>query len=132
MKHLGVIFLAIVLLAFNACEKKVDTQADVETIKKLIEKSDMAWNSGDADALSDLYTDDAVQMPANEPSRMGKETIISRAKEGFEKVNNALKTSIEDIHITGDWAFLRATFVEPITQKRVVKRPPIMVHGFLF
>ena len=55
-----------------------------------------------------------------------------RAKEGFEKVNNALKTSIEDIHITGDWAFLRATFVEPITQKRVVKRPPIMVHGFLF
>jgi len=105
MRNLGVFFLIIFILAFNACEKKVDTQADEEAIKKLIEKSDIAWNSGDGNALSDLYCDDAVQMPANEPSRMGKETIIARAKAGFEKVHNTISTSIEDINVTEDWGY---------------------------
>ena len=118
MKNLGVIFLAIFILAFNACEKKVDTQADEEAIKKLAQKFDEAVNQGDADSFSSCFADDAIQMPAGGPKVIGKQAIYDSAKVGFQRYTSNLKGTVERIDISGDWAFLRSSYIESVTLKK--------------
>ena len=51
MKNLNLLFLAIILSALIACEKKTNTTADIEANKQLTEKWDEALNKGDEEAL---------------------------------------------------------------------------------
>jgi uncharacterized protein (TIGR02246 family) len=117
VKNLLKVFLVTVLLIPNSCTKKVDTQADVEAIKKLAQNYDEAVNNGDADSFSSCFADDVIQMPTGQPQVIGKEAIYNSAKVDFQKITSDLKGTVERIDIAGDWAFLRAIFVEPITQK---------------
>lgn len=124
-------FLMILPLVFLLCfafsckqseqpteEPAVDAEADVAAIRALLDEWYAAYNSGDADKLVSLYSDDALIMGYGEPTQVGKEAILASFKEGFEKydlhVDNGI---IEDVRVSGDLGMARGTDYGTMTPK---------------
>ncbi len=82
-----------------------------------MEQIDAAFNTSDLDGLVALYTSDTVQMPPEEPVVIGKEAIRSRGEPLFAESNYQLSSVVEDIQVSGDWAFLRMSYNMSSTPK---------------
>ena len=116
MKKLLMISPLVFLLCFNfGCQKAeevaeepaVDVEADKEAIESLMNQVEKAFNEGDIDAYMSTVADNAVIMEPNEPAIIGKEAI--RNHYGFiESMNFDMKIFIDEIEVSGDWAFHRS------------------------
>ncbi len=94
------------------------TQAeDVAAIKALAPIARAAFNTGDAAALADLFADDAILMPANQPALIGKEAIQSWIQTIFDQFTFKWTASSEEVEVAGDWAFERSTSTFTVTPK---------------
>jgi uncharacterized protein (TIGR02246 family) len=80
-------------------------------------KAEAAFNAGDAAALVDLFTEDAILMPANEPALVGKEAIQSWFQTIFDQFTFKWTASTEEVEVAGDWAFERSTSTFTVTPK---------------
>ncbi len=117
MRNVIVLFLGIAILSICSCTKKVDTEADVETIKSLTEEYDATLNAGDLDNWVSLYTDDALRMGPNMPTLVGKDAIHDFYQPFFEQNAIDIKETCEEVIVCGDWAFVRGTYTYTITPK---------------
>ncbi len=116
MKKLYVILPMVLLLCFTfGCQKAeevaeepaVNVEADIAAIKTLINQLEIAFNEGDLDAYMSTVADDAVVLEPNEPAIIGKEAI--RDWYGWiESVSFDMKIFIDEIEVSGDWAFHRS------------------------
>ena len=118
MKNLNLFFLAIALSALIACEKKTNTTADIEANKQLTEKWDEAFNKGDLDALSSIYTSDAIRMQPNEPVLNGREDIRASFKSFLDQNETILDDNKAlDVTIAGEFAIVRGTYTSDFKPK---------------
>ncbi|MFC1693680.1 YybH family protein [Candidatus Latescibacterota bacterium] len=115
MKNLIVFFLVVTFLPIGSCTKKVDTEADIETIKSLTEEYDATLNAGDLDNWVSLYTDDALRMGPNMPTLVGKDAIRDFYQPFFEQSAIDINETCEEVIVCGDWAFVRGTYTYTIT-----------------
>ena len=92
-------------------------EADVEALNWENRKYDDTYSSGDLDGFMALFTSDAVQMPNDAPIIVGRHAIRSRAKEGFANNTFKLTDTIEDIKVSGNWAYVRGNFTNITTPK---------------
>ena len=90
---------------------------DVAALDAHVEAFEAAANAGDAAALAALHTDDAIRMPPNEPSVIGKEAITAWFQTRFEQFTQKLTLSSEEGEVAGDWAFRRGTYTSAATPK---------------
>lgn len=111
MKNLIVFFLGIAILSMIACTTRVNTEADVESIKSMLEKFDAALNASDLDGLMSCFTEGSVRMPPNKPALVGKEAIRDMFQSRFERVTTDLHNTAEEVIVCGDWAFVRGTYI---------------------
>ncbi len=93
------------------------TETDVEAFRALIRQLDAEFNAGNLDGVMALYADDAVQMPPNNPIIIGKDSLRSGFEEFFAANTIELSGTVEDIGVSGDWAFLRLSYTQSITPK---------------
>ena len=78
---------------------------DETAIRQLVETWMAASRSGDAAAILDLMTDDAVFMiPGQEP--FGKDAFAA-ASEGLADVKMEGTNEIVELKVLGDWAYIR-------------------------
>ena len=118
MKRYLMSLIVLVLLAGTSCQEKIDTEADIEAIKNVIEEYDVAVNAGDVDGLVSLYADDAVRMPPNNPASVGKEAIHDWFQAVFEQYYaTELDQTCEEVLVCGDWAFVWGTYTVTLTPK---------------
>jgi uncharacterized protein (TIGR02246 family) len=124
MKKLFMILPLVLVLCFVfGCEKEdddvavVDIEADVEANKNLNDEWDEAYNAADIDRLMSLYTDDAVRIPPNEPSLIGKEAIQGNFQQNFDQFTTENDSEAVDVKIGGDLAFVRGTWTDIQTPK---------------
>ncbi len=89
----------------------------METIGKIGEDFNAAYNAGDAAALADLFTDDAVLIPPNGAPHTGKERIQSRYQWRFDQFTVKHSINTEETKVAGDWAFSRGTYKLLLTPK---------------
>ena len=118
MKKLFMILPLVFLLCFTfSCQKgeevaeepAVNVEADIAAIKTLINQVERAFNEGDLDAYMSTVADDAVVLEPNEPAIIGKEAI--RDWYGFiESMSFDMKIFIDEIEVSGDWAFHRSNW----------------------
>ncbi len=75
--------------------------------------------SGDLEAMVSMFADDAVLMPPNDTSVYGKEEIRSWWEEYFSffRITSSVESE-RDVSITGDQAFVRASFSVTIVPKQ--------------
>jgi len=112
MKTTYAVILVSVLLLVSACAQKVNDPADAQAIRNLMaeyEKAaisrDLAWFS------SNFFTDDAVELPPNEPLVAGKEAIAAATQASFDQFSSSQETvPVEEVLSSGDLAVVRGTY----------------------
>ncbi len=77
---------------------------DRETIEKRRNDFVAAFNREDIPALSDLLSDDHIQMPPNRPAIRGKQGTSTFWGEGFRAAKSRVSAFTEDFEIAGDLA----------------------------
>ncbi len=117
---LSTIILAIALaMLFStiSCQKQ-DTEADIATIKEMLNQYGVTVNAGDFDSWISLWADDGTRMPPNAPARIGKAQIIEEMKPLFDQMTFDLTiTSIEDARVYGDLGLTHCNYILAVTPK---------------
>jgi uncharacterized protein (TIGR02246 family) len=86
------------------------TEADIEAINRVREAHVTALNRGDADAWVAAFSEDAVQMPPNEPANTGGDAIRSWTQAFLNQFSTQFSLSVEELRMAIDWAFERGTY----------------------
>jgi ketosteroid isomerase-like protein len=118
MKSRSLVLSLIILLVFViGCPRggeadevsKASVEADIAAIKALFQEFVPLYNSHDYDKIvSVFYAEDSIQMPPNEPVRMGKEAIRLGYRRTAELNDEHCDRSvIEDLRVSGDLAVVR-------------------------
>jgi uncharacterized protein (TIGR02246 family) len=102
-------FLAVLVAVSGlACgEAPPPLDADVAAIQTLIDRTADANNAGDIMGWVELFTDDAVYMPANGPAVTTRDGLESIAVSGFSRYRSNIEITPVEIEVFGDWAFAR-------------------------
>lgn len=93
------------------------TQADVEAIKAVREKTQAAENSGDAEFFLTYCSDDVVVMPPGMPLIVGSKAASEFMREFFRQFDFHIEYKSEETQIAGDIAFDRGTFSHRLTPR---------------
>lgn len=109
--------LCTLLLVACAPVEQQDTEADIAAIRAVLADFDALANAGDAAGIAELYAEDAIQMPPDAASRIGREAILASMEETFGANTLQLTSVADEIEVAGDLAFMRITFDESITPK---------------
>ena len=91
--------------------------ADPAPINDLRARFATAYNAGDATAVAELYTDDAVVMPDHHAAIQGKAAIQQYLQGLFAQSTANLAITPGDTEITGDLAHEHGTFSMTVTPK---------------
>ena len=100
--------IAVLLgLALAACQpqgggSEATAAYDAPDFSTMNEAYDAAVNAGDAEAMGMLYAEDAVSMPPNAPSLVGRAAIVADAAEDFAGMEANLTSQYEGHHLMGD------------------------------
>jgi ketosteroid isomerase-like protein len=117
--------LSWVILAFTlavaglAAQPPTKGGEDVEGIKKIGDAYVKASLARDAKAIAALYTDDAIEMPPNQPMVKGRAANLQYYEQAFGggmNVNSFALTHI-DIHAAGDRGYDVGTYTQSVTPK---------------
>jgi len=94
-------------------------EADITTIKEVLNQYAVGCCNGDLDLWMSLWTNDGTQMPPHAPALIGKEKIREGMKPGFDQMNMELTIlSIEDVKIYGDFGLTRCIYTLKMTPKK--------------
>jgi uncharacterized protein (TIGR02246 family) len=109
------IFVMLVLtLVMMSCQSAdtsrttaLSTKADEASVREVFEQSVEKWNAIDLDGLMAFIADDYVLLPPGRLEIVGKEALRASWDQFLSENTSTLKTSIEDIEISGDLAIVR-------------------------
>ena len=105
-------------------------EADITAIKEVLNRYALINNAGDWDQWISLWADDGVQMPPDDPARVGKEQIRAGMKPLFDQLNlHIVIQSIEDARISGDLGFTRCIYTLKATPKAGGETIDVMPEG---
>ena len=83
------------------------SKTDLDAIGRLRAEFVQATNEGDADRLTSLFTDDAVFVPADDPTCEGKDAIADYFDDLMRDEPQTLDLDVLETRVEGDWAFER-------------------------
>jgi ketosteroid isomerase-like protein len=97
-------------------EEEVDVDADA-IYTEMCDLYTLAVETGDIDLYVANYTDDGVQMPPDEPSRIGSEQILAAIEPALTSFNVVCPIYPQNAEVTGDWAFGSCNWSLSLTPK---------------
>ena len=95
----------LLFLFIFSCSSSIDHESNILEIKKVNKKYLEFYNSGNYEGVASLHTEDAVVMPPNVLSRIGKDQIMSAIKDEISMGFTDLKFVENDIKIFGTLAY---------------------------
>ncbi len=108
---LSVLVLGCFVFSPALAVDKAQEEANIQAIKRIYEQWDEAENSGDANALVLLVTDDIIWMEPDSPVIVGKEALRELLESSYETHSmKDMKTVVEEIRLAGDWAYVRSSY----------------------
>lgn len=110
-------------------EPKVDVETDIQAIRDITDKWQIAINAGDLDTLMSFYSEDAIKIPPNESAVVGKEAIRSGQQKLFEKNIRQENHVVADVKISGDLAVTNTTWTLPNAPEAVEGSSKPLVIG---
>ncbi|MEE8191371.1 MAG: SgcJ/EcaC family oxidoreductase [Gemmatimonadales bacterium] len=113
----SLVALCTLLLVACAPVGQQDTETDAAAIRAVLADFDALANAGNAAGIAELYAEDAIQMPPDAPSRVGRGAILASMEETFGANTLQLTSIADEIEVAGDLAFVRITWDEGITPK---------------
>ena len=96
----------------------MDEESDLAAIRKVFDEYVVSVNTGDFDHFISLWSDNAVQMSHNTPTRIGKSQIGAGMKPAFDMMNlDIIIDSLDEIKVYGDIGLTRCTYTLKMTPK---------------
>ena len=106
--------IAVGLAALAGCKPAVDTAAETAAIQEINKAWGNNYNAGDADAIANLYAEDAMLLPPGAPAAVGRDAIREFIANDITSSKAAgLMDNIADastVGISGDIAWQNGTF----------------------
>ena len=122
-----ILVITLAVLCFTLSCQKQDVEADIAAIGKILDNYTLGMNTGNLDLWMSLYTDDTIKMAPDQPSAVGKEQLLASMKPLFDNFTMEMAIDLEQVEITGGYAFARCTFTASMTPK--AKGEPISIDG---
>jgi uncharacterized protein (TIGR02246 family) len=127
MRYLAIAAVMLGLAATSGCTPAGDDAAstassssaqDKQALDELRSSYASAWDSGNASAIADLYSADAMAFPGNQPTVTGRDAILKYNEDFFAQYKpGKMDLTPEETRIMGDWAFDRGTYHMTATAK---------------
>jgi uncharacterized protein (TIGR02246 family) len=95
----------------------MDSPEDIAAIGKIREAAMAAYTGGDADALANLYTENAVSEPNNGPTLNGRSAIAASLKGTFERSSMKVTLVPDQTKTTGSTGFEAGHYTAEVTPK---------------
>jgi uncharacterized protein (TIGR02246 family) len=89
-------------------------------IRLAVEEFTRAYNTGDLEHLADIFAEDLVDMSAGEPVRTGEDArkdFVSRVATTHAKFRPRLEIHIDELRVTGEWAYQRGRLLVTLIPK---------------
>lgn len=117
MRHISIATLISVGAMLSACDMppQIDQQADREAITAIRQRERETFSAGDRAAINELFTDDAVIMPPNEPVVIGASARDAWLEAFYRQVSVEAVYTGSTITIVGDHAYETLAFRMTIT-----------------
>lgn len=81
--------------------------SDPGAVRSVIASIIAANYAGDLEAVSRLYSDDAILIPPGEDPVRGRASLLERYRKGFAEDTIELAFTSEETEVAGEWAFDR-------------------------
>jgi uncharacterized protein (TIGR02246 family) len=105
-----------------------NTQTEEYAIHRVTEDWSAAVKAQDVGRLAAMVTEDVVFLPPGFPPIKGREAVEAMYRSFFPQFSSVRQTvSIEEIGVSGEWAFLWGTEATVLTPK--AGGPPIEMRG---
>jgi uncharacterized protein (TIGR02246 family) len=113
----------LILIPFLCClgcqqgEKvaAVDVEADIRAIRLILAEMNSAFNASNIDSFMEFFAEDATDIPANEPSTVGKEAIKANIQELLTTTTFQEQDSVKDIKVSGNIAVAHVAYASSFT-----------------
>lgn len=83
------------------------SRADLEAIGRVRAEFVQATNEGDVDRLMALFADDAVFVPADDPTCEGRDAIADYFDDVMRSEPETIDLDVQETQVEGGWAFER-------------------------
>jgi len=116
VKHVALLALLATTVAC-APGPAANAPGDVAAVNALRDKVAQAFNAGDATAVGNLYTTDAVFAQNHQPTVTGREAIVKSNTGFFSMYSVKMTLSADETKTMGDFGFDRGRFTFALTPK---------------
>ena len=120
MKAIFIFLVCAVLIEFSpaqAVEYSGGTEADYNAIQAIADTWFDAYRRGDADAVANIYDNNARIMSEGDASYVGSSILRERLRGAFNRSTTVFDSDIEEIAVNGTWAFIVGTYAATSTPK---------------
>ncbi len=91
------------------CSAQHDTAADERAIREMSDARARAFNEGNAAAIAQYFSDDAILMAPGTPPLKGPEAVEAYYQEIFDEFDAELTSYYNEVQVSGDLAYGRGT-----------------------
>lgn len=95
----------------------VDLPEDIAAIRAHSDAFDSAITAGEEQPFINLLTDDVMWMVPNQPALVGREPVRNRIQGLFSTSSLQLRSTVDEIHVAGEWAYVLGTYHLRVTPK---------------
>lgn len=95
----------------------MDAPEDIAAVGKVREAAMAAYGSGDAEALGNLYSEDAISEPNNSPTLMGRAEIIASLEATFERASMKVTLVPDRTKTMGSTGYETGHYMAEVTPK---------------
>lgn len=105
-----IVLLAVALAGCNWRRSQPDQAASIEAVKQAHTAYVAAINSNKVDVWLSSLSDDVVYFVPNRKAVTGKPAVGQWVSSYLQEVTTRWNKQVDDLQVTGDWAFGRYTF----------------------
>ena len=104
MRSTYFILLSICVLVVSCT---ADTEADKKLITEMSKARAKAFNEGNAAAIAEHFTEDALLMAPGKPSAKGRAAVAAYYQSVFDEYTTQLESGYEEVQVSGELAYGR-------------------------
>ena len=102
----AMVVASCLLASAIADDRRPFRMSEADRVRAVAQELIAADNTRDLDRVMAVYADDAILMPPNEAPVRGKVPLRPRYKALFDAMQPEIESRIEEIQVTGDWAYV--------------------------
>jgi len=108
---MGALLLGCMEGAGESPSASVQNEADIAVIHAFFDRYGRTWTDGLGEEYMSLLSDDIIAMVPGAPAIVGKKAVGAGMGPVFEHNKLDFVVTVEEVRVSGDWAFVRTAII---------------------